>query len=222
LGADPDEADHPDSSDSDTTDEEDVDSPLAAVAEVGDTDFELRRRREQKYEVGEFVTAVYEGQWLLAQVDIKQDEAGDTHVNLSYMQRVGDNQFKWPKHHDLLLTLKEDILTRCSMPVMVGSSIRANYVGLSAKEAHEADTALATMVYLQSFLFQNFLLPLWVPYFPIFFPYLIVRAVLTGINYMYGTVLYSTVLYGTVLYGTVLYGTSQNTVMPTQNDPTLP
>jgi hypothetical protein len=90
-------------------------------------------------------------------------------------------------------------------------------VGLSAKEAHEADTALATMVYLQSFLFQNFLLPLWVPYFPIFFPYLIVRAVLTGINYMYGTV-----LYGTVLYGTVLYGTSQNTVMPTQNDPTLP
>jgi hypothetical protein len=140
------------------------------VAEVGDRDAELQRRREQQYEIGEFVTAVYEGQWLLAQVDIKQDESGDSHVNLSYMERVGENQFKWPKHHDLLLTLKEDILTRCSIPVMVGSSIRANYVGLSPKEAHEANSALASMVYLLSYLFQHFFQP-FQGFYLLFFTY---------------------------------------------------
>ncbi len=34
-------------------------SPPAAVAEVEDQDSELKRRREQQYEVSEIVTAVY-------------------------------------------------------------------------------------------------------------------------------------------------------------------
>jgi hypothetical protein len=98
-----------------------------------------------KYQVGEFVTAVYENVWLVAQVDIDQDKAGDTHVNLNYMERVGYNQFKWPKNHDLLLTLREDILTRCAPPGLVGSTIRANHVGLSAIDARAADVALAAV-----------------------------------------------------------------------------
>jgi hypothetical protein len=112
--------------------------------------------QDKEYNVGDFVTAVYEGQWLIAQVDINQDMAGESHVNLSYMQRIGENQFKWPKGHDLLLTLKEDILTRCTAPVLVGSTLRATYVGLKPNEALEADAALAAMVYLQLFLDQNF------------------------------------------------------------------
>ncbi len=38
---------------------------------------------EVEYDVGDFVAAVYEDQWLLAQVDIDQDKAGKTHVILT-------------------------------------------------------------------------------------------------------------------------------------------
>ena len=50
--------------------------------------------------------------WYLAKVDIDQDHDGDTHVHMSYMEKVGKNQFKLPKHDDLLLTLREDILVK--------------------------------------------------------------------------------------------------------------
>jgi hypothetical protein len=109
----------------------------------------------EMFEVGDFVAAVYEGQWLLAQVDIDQDQAGNTHVNLAYMERVGKNQFKWPKQDDRLLTLREDILFKCSAPVLVGSSIRACHVGLPGKQAAEADAALDLVVYLQKSLFLS-------------------------------------------------------------------
>jgi hypothetical protein len=113
-----------------------------------------KRKKEQqkedgKFEVGEFMTALYEGKWLITQVDIDQDQAGDNHVNLNYMESIGENLFKWPKNHDLLLTLKEDILTRCSAPIPVGSTIGAHHVGLKASDAKAADAALAKVVYLQ-------------------------------------------------------------------------
>jgi hypothetical protein len=129
-----------------------------------------KQRREQEklsYEVGEFVTAMYENQWLVAQVDINQDKAGDKHVNLSYMERIGENQFRWPRHHDLLLTLKEDILTKCSVPCLVGNSIRALHVGLSAADALAADVALAAVAYLQLILFQMVFLNFFI--FPFLF-----------------------------------------------------
>lgn len=121
---------------------------------------------QQEYEVGEFVVAVYEGQWLLAQVDINQDHAGSSHVNLAYMEKVGDNQFKWPKHNDHLLTLKEDILFRCSTPMLIGSSIRASNVGLPPSEALKADAALDLVVYLQLILAFG---QLFAVFFPGFF-----------------------------------------------------
>jgi hypothetical protein len=114
----------------------------------------------EEFSIGEFVTAVWEGQWLVAQVDTDQAMAGSTHVNLSYMERVGYNQFKWPKTPDVLLTLKEDILTKGVCPGLVGSSIRANHVGLGTDEAQAADAALAAVVYLQPFLIFLFFLVL--------------------------------------------------------------
>jgi hypothetical protein len=110
---------------------------------------------KEMFEVGDFVAAVYEGVWLLAQVDIDQDKAGDTHVNLTYMERVGKNQFKWPKQEDRLLTLREDILFKCDAPILVGSSIRACHVGLPGKLAVQADAALDLVVYLQLILFPS-------------------------------------------------------------------
>jgi hypothetical protein len=106
------------------------------------------------------MVAVYEEKWLIAQVDINQDAAGETHVNLNCLECIRDNLFKWPKSHNLLLTLKGDILMHCSAPILVGSSIRANHVGLKACEAHEADAALTKVVYLQLSTFQ-FLFPIY-------------------------------------------------------------
>ena len=117
------------------------------------------------YDVGDFVVATYFGDWYLAKVDIDQDHAGDSHVNLSYMEKVGPNQFKWPKQDDLLLTLKEDILFKCAAPIMVGSSIRAVHVGLSRKEAALAESMV---VYLQKFFNSNLLLPNFYLYFSLF------------------------------------------------------
>lgn len=117
---------------------------------------ERKKEEKEHYEVGEFVTAVYEGQWLLAQV-IDQDLAGETHVNLTYMRKVGNNQFKWPKTQDQLLTLKEDILTRCCAPTLVGSSIRATIVGLSPSDATKADNALDLVQNLSSTLPKLFI-----------------------------------------------------------------
>jgi hypothetical protein len=159
LGANPEESDSSEDSDGETTDDEEDDDPSAAIAEVGQQ--AAAAKSQLPYEIGDFVTAIYEGKWLLAQVDINQDMAGDTHVNLNYMEWVGENQFRWPKHTDLLLTLKEDILTRCSTPVLVGSSIRALHVGLSPSEAMEANAALAAVVYLQPFVFQTFFISIY-------------------------------------------------------------
>jgi hypothetical protein len=191
MGADPDASDVSDGSEESSDEDEDEDGDVvkpARVVVVSHQDAEVeaeekerkrvqkeheriqkerekgkqQKKKEATYEVGDFVTAVYEGQWLIAQVDINQDHAGTTHVNLNYMERISDNQFRWPKHDDRLLTLKEDILTTVSDLVLVGSSIRANHVGLKASEAQAADAALAAMVYLQQFYFlkllaQNFL-----------------------------------------------------------------
>ena len=60
-----------------------------------------------------------------------------------------------------MLTLKEDILTRCAPPGLVGSSIRANYVGLNKSDARKADDALAAVVYLHLFLSQFRFLPVF-------------------------------------------------------------
>jgi len=142
---------------------------------------EKEKEKEKVYEVGDFVTAIYDGDWFIAQVDIDQDKAGDTHVNLSYMEKIAYNQFRWPKNHDLLLTLKEDILTSVSDLKIVGSSIRANHVGLKDNEAQEADIALAMVLYLHSFHFFIF--------FSIFLGYHSVLVVGTGTGIV-PTVLY--------------------------------
>jgi hypothetical protein len=73
-----------------------------------------------------------------------------THVNLNYMKKVGRNQFKWPKYQDLLLTQREDILTKCSAPI--GSSFSTFNVGLWPSDSVKADAALELVVYLQPFL----------------------------------------------------------------------
>jgi hypothetical protein len=48
----------------------------------------------ENYEVGDVITAIYEQQWLLTQVYIDQQKAGETHVNLAFMERVRKNQFR--------------------------------------------------------------------------------------------------------------------------------
>jgi hypothetical protein len=115
-----------------------------------------QRKEMMTYEVGEFVAAAHDEKWIIAQVDIDQDHAGDTHVNLSCMEYIRENTFKWPNNHNLILTKKEDILTRCSPPILVGKSIRAFHVGLQPCDVKKADAALAKVFYLQLFLYLNF------------------------------------------------------------------
>jgi hypothetical protein len=75
------------------------------------------------------------------------------------MERVGRNQFRWPKQDDRLLTLKEDILTIGVTPTLVGSSIRASNVGLLPSELSAAEAALEMVVYLHLFVNFSLILP---------------------------------------------------------------
>ena len=126
--------------DEETAEEFMVDDPASAEESVGGPPSDGRKEtgdststragrtsghHKDQYQVGQFVTAIYEGRWLVARVDADQSGASNTHINLNYMETVGDNKFKWPKHPDLLMTLKKDILTVCSTPTLVGSSTRA-------------------------------------------------------------------------------------------------
>jgi hypothetical protein len=73
----------------------DSDGTEASENMMQNSEVELEDETENVvFEVGDFVAAVYKGDWLLAQVDIDQGQAGDTHVNLTYMEKVGKNQFK--------------------------------------------------------------------------------------------------------------------------------
>jgi hypothetical protein len=148
MGADEEENGDSSSTEEEEEEEDDDENEETQEEESEEEEGDVEMNMEN-YEVGDFVTAVYEEQWLLAQVDIDQQNAGQTHVNLAYMERIGKNQFKWPKQDDRLLTLKEDILFKCSHPIMVGSSIRAYNVGLPNNEAARADAALELVVCLQ-------------------------------------------------------------------------
>lgn len=73
---------------------------------------------------GDFVTAVCQNECFIAQIEsITEDEerAFFYSCTLSYMKRVGINQFVWPESQDLLLTCIEDILAKVKSPVLANS-----------------------------------------------------------------------------------------------------
>jgi len=106
---------------------------------------------DEEFLPGQFVTAFYQGEWLLAVVEENQSDAGPDHLYLSYMERVGKNQFKWPHPPDVLLTWKDDILSKCPPPTSVGSLTRANHVSMAPSDMAFAEFAMDEVVNLQSF-----------------------------------------------------------------------
>lgn len=87
-----------------------------------------------KLKVGQFVSALYQDNWFIAQVtSVTMDpEVAPVHpYMLSYLARKGPNQFVWPEKPDELLTYCSDILCPVSAPIPVTSR---GFLGLSAKD----------------------------------------------------------------------------------------
>jgi len=79
------------------------------------------------FSVGNYIVAKYDEGWFLGQILSKEEEPGadpgDQYVYVSYMERVGVQQVKWPARPDLLNTLKSDVYFGCDPPVpSAGSS----------------------------------------------------------------------------------------------------
>lgn len=136
-----------------------VDGERKKVVEV-DKDTEDVR----SFPIGQYVTAVYQGDWYVGQVVDKKGEIRaiqeSNYFFVSYMERVAANVFKWPAKVDKLNTLKEDILHACQppMPSTTTSSSRNITFSLS-KEDHGIATTLFNKAYYQTIFFQSDQLP---------------------------------------------------------------
>ena len=120
LGADMDKDYSSDSSagseedeDEETAEEYSVDDPASAEESVGGPPSDGRNEtgdstgtstragrtgghHKDQYQVGQFVTAIYMGRWLVARVDADQSGASNTHINLNYMETVGEKSSNGP------------------------------------------------------------------------------------------------------------------------------
>lgn len=83
---------------------------------------------------GQFVSAIYQGDWYIAQVIAVTSDAEIASLHpysLSYMTRKGPNMFVWPDRRDELLTFHEDILTRVGAPIPLTSR---GFLGLNKED----------------------------------------------------------------------------------------
>lgn len=80
------------------------------------------------YEVGQFVTAVYQEQIYIAQVE----SLGEVHLKLSFMRPHGLARCNWPRKPDVLLVPRGDVLSIVQPPAPLSSMSR--FVGLSKED----------------------------------------------------------------------------------------
>lgn len=91
---------------------------------------------------GDYVAAVYEGEWFLATVfgtPIVKGDGGHTYYNLSFAQIKGQNKFIWPEKQDSNLTLEDDILCIVSPPIPVSS----RHIGLAEDDYNKVKLLLS-------------------------------------------------------------------------------
>ena len=100
-----------------------------------------------KQHLGDYVVAVYEDQWFLAEIHDDQRGVKRGYTKLSYMTLRGVNDFIWgPK--DVHVTLNEDILL---MPVSPEPINNRGHLKLK-KQDLEKVLSLMVVVYLSSFI----------------------------------------------------------------------
>ena len=110
----------------------------------------VRSDTKQNFEnIGEYVVAVYEEQWFLAEIVMDQSGVGQGYTRLKYMTIKGSNAFAWA-HDDVHTTLNEDILMEPVLPEPVNS--RGN-LGLKKKDLEKV---LSLMVVVYFLLLKNF------------------------------------------------------------------
>lgn len=108
------------------TDSSDMEEDSSNEVAMNSQEEEEADKGEDCYPIGQYVAAVYQGQWYLGQVIDKKDEAralqDPLYLYVSYMERVAMNIFKWPVKIDKLNTLKEDVLLACQPPLPSSST----------------------------------------------------------------------------------------------------
>ena len=85
----------------------------------------IRDSEHEEYKVGDFVAAIYEEEWFVAQVEGEEpDEEEDGLILLKYMKQTGGrmkNSFIWPDKDDIFKTKESDILCKVSPPEPVSN-----------------------------------------------------------------------------------------------------
>lgn len=102
----------------------------------------------QDYSPGSFIVSVYQNDWYVGEVVSKEGEPeaveGEEYIFVSFMEKTSASGecWKWPRHRDLLNTLKSDVLFQCQPPAPCpgSSSSRSMTFGLSKSELKKAKT----------------------------------------------------------------------------------
>ena len=95
-------------------------------------------RWQESLAVGQYVAAVYMGEWYIAQVEgEEEEEEKQGYTLLKYMTKEGHNMFMWSKV-DMLSTLHVDILMSTPAPVPTSSR---GYCGYDKKVLGEVEKA---------------------------------------------------------------------------------
>ena len=114
------------SDDDDDEEEEDVDEPGPGCAQPA-------------HKVGQFVVAMYDSTWYIAQVEGEEPENKcEGFTLLKYMERKGHNQFVWGQVSDQLKTINTDILLTVEPPVPISS----RFLGLPKDVVKEVEKLL--------------------------------------------------------------------------------
>jgi hypothetical protein len=86
--------------------------------------------------------AVYEGQWFLAEVMIRQADVAHGYTRLHYMVIKGSNAFDWGPKQDIMVTLNDDIILDYVEIVPVNSR---GHFGLQPKDLKLVSTLMVVV-----------------------------------------------------------------------------
>jgi len=134
---------------------EDEDEVALEQTEEVDSDLEsLPELQATNYKTGQFVVAVYEEEWFLAEVALEQEDVAKGYTRLKYMAIKGVNSFCWGLRPDIHVACNEDIL----LPVIPEPINNRGHLGLTKKDHTKVLSLMVEFYLFPLAFFEKFIL----------------------------------------------------------------
>ena len=113
----------PSSSEDEAEEEPEIEQPE-------EVDSDLESLPEIHHKTGQFVVAVYEEEWFLAEVALEQEDVAKGYTRLKYMAIKGANSFAWGLRPDIHVACNDDIL----LPIVSEPVNSRGHLGVNKKD----------------------------------------------------------------------------------------